>query len=89
MIEAIKVSSRGQVVIPEEVRKHLDIKEGTKLILIERDRKLILEKEKDFMEGLEKMQKGKEKMGWLSMAEKSMSKLWDNEKDEKIWSQYL
>ena len=48
MIETIKVSSRGQIVIPETARKELNIEKGTRLILIKRDRKLILETESDF-----------------------------------------
>lgn len=31
----------------------------------------------------------KEKIGWLVMAEKSMGKIWDNKKDDKIWNKYL
>ncbi len=31
----------------------------------------------------------KEKAGWLALAEKSMQKIWDNKKDDEIWSQYL
>ena len=59
------------------------------MIIIERGKKLILEKETDFIENLDKLQLKKEKMGWLNLAEKSMKKMWENPKDEKIWSQYL
>ena len=31
----------------------------------------------------------KEKIGWLIMAEKSMSKIWNNKKDDEIWGKYL
>ena len=31
----------------------------------------------------------KEKYGWLILAEKSMAKIWNNEKDEETWSKYL
>ena len=89
MIETIKVSSKGQIVIPKEVRKNLEIKEGTKLILLEKGRKLTLEKETEFLKELEKNRMEKEKMGWLSIAEKSMAKVWDNPKDEEVWSKYL
>jgi len=89
MIETIKVSSRGQIVIPESIRKHMDIKEGTKMILIERKGKLILEKEKDFETELELNETKKEKLGWLILAEKSLAKNWNNAKDDKIWNKYL
>ena len=39
------------------------------------------------MERLEKNRK--EKMGWLIVAEKSMKEIWDNKKDNKVWSKYL
>lgn len=31
----------------------------------------------------------KEKKAWLKLGEKSMSEIWDNPQDEKIWKQYL
>ncbi|HLC78979.1 MAG TPA: ribbon-helix-helix domain-containing protein [archaeon] len=39
------------------------------------------------MERLERNRK--EKMGWLAVAEKSMEKIWDNDKDERVWKKYL
>ena len=39
------------------------------------------------MERLEKNRK--EKMGWLIVTEKSMKEIWDNKKDNKVWSKYL
>ncbi|MBS3093798.1 AbrB/MazE/SpoVT family DNA-binding domain-containing protein [Candidatus Pacearchaeota archaeon] len=41
-IDKIKMSSRGQVVIPLDMRK--DIKEGDKLIVIRKDDEIILKK---------------------------------------------
>lgn len=42
MIDTTKMSSRGQVVIPIEMRK--DIKEGDKLIVIRKNDEIILKK---------------------------------------------
>ena len=39
------------------------------------------------MEKLDKTRK--EKMGWLIIAEKSMKKIWDNKKDDEVWSKYV
>lgn len=89
MIETIRVSSKGQIVIPEMVRKRFDIREGTKLILVQKGKKLVFEKEKDFLEELNRGEHAKEKMGWLHLAEKSMKKVWDNPQDEEIWSRYV
>ena len=42
MIDTTKMSSRGQVVIPLDMRE--DIKEGDKLIIIRKDNEIILKK---------------------------------------------
>ena len=89
MIETLRVSSKGQVVIPEQIRKKLKIGEGTKLVLVERNNKLTLETEKQFMDHLNQLELKKEDFGWLMLAEKSMEDLWDNEGDEKVWKKYL
>jgi len=39
------------------------------------------------MERLDKNKK--EKIGWMILAEKSMNKIWDNKKDDEVWSKYL
>lgn len=31
----------------------------------------------------------KEKIGWMILAEKSLDKIWNNKKDNEIWSKYL
>jgi len=80
MIQTVKLSSKGQVVIPERIRKSLDIKEGSRLVFIEKDGRLIVEKEDDFMNELEER-------AWWKMAEQSLAKLWDNKEDE-VWDTY-
>jgi AbrB family looped-hinge helix DNA binding protein len=82
-MEIVKTSSRGQLVIPEEVRKRYNIKEGTKLILIEDGSRIILEKEEKIKEILN------EERGWNSISEESLNEVWDNDKDDKIWEKYL
>jgi len=53
-IAITKMSSKGQIVIPSEIRK--DIREGEKLIVIKKDKQLILKKisdlEKNFKEDI-------------------------------------
>jgi len=68
--------------LPEEEAKDLDdfVKKRNYLSKSEFIRNLIMEK-------LEKNRK--EKIGWLILAEKSMKKIWDNKKDDKVWSKYL
>jgi len=50
-IAITKMSSKGQVVIPKEMRKGL--KEGEKLVIIQNGKQLILKSTKDFSETLE------------------------------------
>ena len=87
-IEVVNVSSRGQIVIPERIRKSLGIKKGSKLVAIEKNGTLMLKREGDIIKMLEDMGKSEES-GWLALAEHSLSKVWDNEKDEKAWGRYL
>jgi len=50
-IEITKMSSKGQIVIPKEMRK--GIKEGEKLIIIQNGKQIILERAKDLNENFE------------------------------------
>ena len=50
-INIIKVSSKGQIVIPQEMRD--DIKEGDKLIVIQNDNQIILKKTEHFDKNIE------------------------------------
>ena len=86
-IGIVNVSSRGQVVIPEQMRKNLKIKEGSKLLAIEKNGEIIFKKDTDVIKNLENL--GKEESGWLALAEKSLNEIWDNKKDEEAWGRYL
>ena len=90
-IQTISVSSKGQIVIPEEIRNEMKIKEGTKLVLVESGSRIILEKESDFLAAMKNplTEIEKEKLGWMILAEKSLAKVWDNPKDEEVWKKYL
>lgn len=50
-ISITKISSKGQVVIPLEMRK--GFKEGDKLVVIRNDKQLILKKVQDFDKNIE------------------------------------
>jgi len=82
MIECVTVSSKGQMVIPERMRKKLNIREGTKLVLIQKEDKITLQKEDALLETLEEKD-------WLELSEESMKEIWDNAIDEKTWRKYL
>ena len=39
---------------------------------------------------MDKLEKNrKEKIGWLMLAEISMKRIWDNKKDDEVWSKYV
>ena len=81
-METLKVISHGKIEIPERVREHLGIKDGTKLVLIEVEEKMILVKEEDFFaEG--------EEQDWVRIAQKGLVDVWENPKDAAIWEQFL
>ena len=84
----VNVSSRGQIVIPEKIRKSLGIKEGSKLVAIEKNGTLILKRDVDIIKSLENMEK-KEESGWLALAEQSLNDIWNNKKDEEVWRKHL
>ena len=45
--DVIKVSSKGQIVIPREIRKKLGVKGGEKLLVFTRDGDILLRKAKE------------------------------------------
>lgn len=88
MMEIISVSSKGQIVIPERVRKYLKINAGSRLVMIEREGTLMLKKEEQVTRHIEESER-KEDLGWMVLAEKSLKDVWDNPKDDKAWTKYL
>jgi antitoxin PrlF len=60
--DVIKVSSKGQIVIPREIRKKLGMKDGEKLLVLTRDGDILLRKAKglsldDIAERIDKVAK--------------------------------
>ncbi len=88
MIDTITVSSRGQIVIPEKVRKQLGIHTGSKLVLFAKQDSLILKKEEQLVKAFEHTER-KEELGWMLLGEKALAKVWDNPQDEETWKKYV
>lgn len=89
MLGIVKLSSKGQLVIPENIRNELGLSEGSMCILRTVDNKIILEKSDLIEKKLLFLEQQKEKLGWTSLMEKSLQTLWDNEEDEQEWKKYL
>jgi len=82
MIDTLTVSSKGQVVIPEKVRKELKITAGTKLVMQTQNNTLIIQTEKEFEKHLED-----EDAVWNELAMQSLEEVWDDDGEE--WEKYL
>ena len=83
IIKTIKVSDKGQIALPVEVRESADINVGDSLILIQKGKRIMIEK----TEMIESKVKDDFK-DLLKLSELSLKDLWDNEYD-KIWNIYL
>lgn len=56
-LRLVTVTRKGQVTIPEDVRRRLDIKEGSKLLVENVDEELVIMKKIEMMKSLEELQK--------------------------------
>tara|TARA_Y100000310_G_C20664431_1_gene806652 strand:- start:1717 stop:1962 length:246 start_codon:yes stop_codon:yes gene_type:complete len=78
-IEFIKVSEKGKVELPKNIRRGLHIKKGDRLVLVRDKENLLLKKASRKKENFDDL---------LVHAEETLKKIWDNPEDE-IWSVYL
>lgn len=83
IIKTIKVSDKGQIAIPQEIRKEAGIKEGEELIIIQDKGTILLEKAQKVAMKI----KGDFK-DLLRFSEQSLKSVWNNKADN-IWSEYL
>jgi len=83
IIKTIKVSDKGQIAIPIEIRKKTGIIKGDEIILIQKDGKILIQKSKMIYK--ETKDKFKD---ILKFSEQSLKRIWDNEEDN-IWAAYL
>lgn len=76
-LKTVKVTSKGQISLPVDIRKSTGIKENDELVLIQKDGLIILEK----------VEKTIDRFGdLLKHSESVAKKLWDNEED-KVWDE--
>ena len=75
-IRTVNVNERGQLVIPEEIRKDFGIKGGSTLVMIEGIGEIVLKKEADILNALE------EKF-WKTLSKEAMKRAWS--KEDEIW----
>ena len=79
-MHVVKVSAKGQIVIPKEVRKRHRIGRNTNLVLLESGDALVLREQADMEEILEGG------FGPVQRAsEEALKELWDNPEDD-VWN---
>lgn len=78
-VKTVKVSGKGQIAIPLDIRNSLGLRKGDTLVLIQTDHKILIEKPVK----IAKKTKSSFKF-LLKHSEKVASKLWENKEDE-VW----
>ena len=83
-IKTIKLSDKGQISIPKEIREGMHLKKGDKLVLMAKGEQLVLQKVDLF---LKKIGIEEELIGTMLISEETLKKDWDNKYDER-WNKY-
>ena len=83
IVKTVKVSNKGQISIPLEIREQTGISKGDELILIQSGKKILIEAAGNVSKKAED-----DFSDIIKLSEKSLIKLWDNKSDE-IWNGYL
>ena len=82
-IKTVKISDKGQISIPKDIREELNLKQGETLIMIIEGKKIVIQKSDRIVKKL-KSYEGEETM---KMYEHSLKKDWDNKYDDR-WNKY-
>ena len=83
-LKTIKLSEKGQISIPKEIRKDMRLKKGDKLVLMTKGQQLILQKA-DLV--LKKLGLEEESISNMVASEETLKKDWNNKYDER-WNKY-
>lgn len=80
IFKTVKVSDKGQIAIPSDIRKALKIKKGEELLIVLKGDKLLVEKSSTVSKKF-----ASEFNFMLKNAQVTAKKLWNNKEDE-IWN---
>lgn len=75
-IRTVKVNDRGQIVIPEDVRRDFGISGSTVLVMVEKGDELVLKRESEVFEALEDR-------FWKRLSGASLRRAWGSE--DEVW----
>ena len=79
-IKTVKISDKGQIAIPNEIRKEAGMHKGDELILMHEDGRILIEKAAEISKDIKDDFKD-----LLTHSEKAAKKMWENRYDE-IWN---
>ena len=77
-IRTVNLNERGQIVIPEDIRKDFGIKGSMTMVLIEREDEIALKMESDVLDSIESGNNF-----WKKLQKESMKNAWSRE--DVIW----
>ena len=77
-MRTISLNERGQIVIPEDIRKDFGMGKDTTLVLIERDNEIVLRMESDILKILDD-----EHGFWRKLQREAIKNAWS--KEDEIW----
>jgi AbrB family looped-hinge helix DNA binding protein len=83
IVKTIKVSDKGQIAIPQNIREQAGIEKGDELVIVQSDGKILLEKANKLSTKMKDDFKD-----LLKFSEQSLKNVWDNKQDD-IWNSYL
>lgn len=84
-IRTVTMSERGQIVIPEDMRKDLSLSSKEALVLIECDNELLLKKESSVASDILRQDSAVDKLSSALLSEKSLAKDWLSKEEEQAW----
>ena len=79
-IRTVNISNRGQLVVPEDIRKDMGIEGETTLVLIEKRGEIVIKKESEVLKEIEG-----EDMIWRRLSQEALKRAWD--KEDEIWDE--
>lgn len=82
LVKTVKVSSKGQVTLPAEALRALNVRKGTEFLLVQDGPRILLVKAD---------QAGRRVLddlgGWEAVAAPAFAEVWDNPADAEVWDE--
>jgi len=82
LVKTVKVSDKGQIAIPVDVREETGIETGDELVLVQEGKKILLELSQNVSKSVKE-----DFSDLLKLSEKTLSNLWNNDADA-IWDDF-